>query len=86
MKRTMFDIVYEILRTCKNPAGITRIMYQTNVSYSQVKEYVAVLVTKGLIQKDFNGLYRLTSYGLDFFEGLEALLILWHEKPLMVVQ
>ena len=72
-RRDRHDIVAEILKTSVNGKIKTHIMYRAKLSYSQINEYLPMLVEKGFLEntKVTNGrqttaVYRTTSKGLQF--------------------
>ncbi|MDQ4100937.1 MAG: winged helix-turn-helix domain-containing protein [Thermoproteota archaeon] len=70
--RSRTEIIREILQTANsdgNGASQTKIMYSAFLSYIQVKEYLAVLMDKGLLQYDFgNQKFRITEKGLNLLQ------------------
>ena len=50
-RRDRHDITAEILETARGGAIKTHIMYKAKLSYSQLEEYTALLVEKGLLKK-----------------------------------
>jgi len=83
-RRDRHDIIAEILKTAVNGKIKTHIMYRAKLSYSQINEYLPMLVEKGFIEnaKVTRGrkrvsVYRTTSKGLQFIENLESVNRLW---------
>jgi predicted transcriptional regulator len=77
--RGRLDIIADVLRQAKHGAKKTRIMYQCNLSFRQLRVYLNFLV-----KKDFLGFYTLaensgsamfitTQKGLDFLEAYDSL-------------
>ena len=66
--RSRTEIVCDILRTANsdgNGASQTKIMYSVFLSYTQVKEYLTILIDKGLLQCDLdNQKFKTTEKGL----------------------
>jgi len=83
-RRDRHDIVAEILKTAMNGKIKTHIMYRAKLSYSQINEYLPLLVEKGFLEnarvtrgKQRATVYRTTAKGLQFIENLEAVNRLW---------
>lgn len=70
--RSRTEIIYDILQTVRsegNGAGKTKIMYNSFLSYYQVKEYLTILLDNGLLKYN-SGIqkFRITEKGLKFLE------------------
>jgi len=85
-RRDRHDIVEEILKTAVNGRIKTHIMYRAKLSYSQINEYLPLLVEKGFLEnakvsrrKQHTTVYRTTSKGLQFLENLRSVNRLWTE-------
>lgn len=83
-RRDRHDIIAEILKTAANGRIKTHIMYRAKLSYSQINEYLPLLVEKGFLEnvKITRGRYRATVYrttskGKQFIENLESVDKLW---------
>jgi len=83
-RRDRHDIVAEILKTAVNGKIKTHIMYKAKLSYSQINEYLPMLVEKGFLEntkeassRQRSTVYRTTSKGLQFIENLETVNRLW---------
>ncbi len=86
-RRDRHDIVAEILKTAVNGKIKTHIMYRAKLSYSQVNEYLPMLVDKGFLEnnktsygKHLTAVYRTTTRGLQFIENLESINKLWEKS------
>ncbi len=54
----------------------TRIMYKSNLSYSQLQKYLALLVSIGLLEKEnFEGtdFFKVTQKGDEFLKGYQQI-------------
>jgi predicted transcriptional regulator len=72
--RSRSEIIGLILQTANKGATKTRIMYGAYLSFSQVKEYVGFLQSRGLlIYEEGTSLYRLTEKGLHFMGAIEEI-------------
>lgn len=60
--RSRQDIVASILDLLHEPRRLTRIMYGANMSYSQVRMYIELLDSAGLIRQEDN-LWIITDKG-----------------------
>ena len=83
-RRDRHDIVAEILKTAMNGKIKTHIMYRARLSYSQINEYLPMLVGKGFLEntkvsrgRQITAVYRTTTRGLQFIENLESINKLW---------
>jgi predicted transcriptional regulator len=83
-RRDRHDIVAEILKTAVNGKIKTHIMYRARLSYSQINEYLPMLVDKGFLDntrvsrgRQTAAVYRTTTKGLQFIENLESINKLW---------
>jgi len=83
-RRDRHEIIAEILKTAVNGKIKTHIMYRAKLSYSQINEYLPLLVEKGFLEntKVMRGkqralVYRTTSRGLQFMDNLDSLHKLW---------
>jgi predicted transcriptional regulator len=49
-RRTPHEIMAEILGLCVEPQGKTRVMYRTNLSWSDARHYLSVLTSLGMLE------------------------------------
>lgn len=68
INRRSLDIVSDVLVAALASVRKTRIMYQTNMNYAQVKKYLHNLVEHGLLKHDGESCYLITEKGLEFLE------------------
>ena len=68
--RSRIDIISHILETANG--GITtktKLMYKTNLSYAQLKDYLMILINKNLLIYDLDtNTFKTTEKGLLFLE------------------
>jgi predicted transcriptional regulator len=67
--RSRTDIISQILEAASGGATKTKIMYRAFLSYAQLKEYLNVLTTNGLL--DYNSseqIFRTTEKGSKFLK------------------
>jgi len=83
-RRDRHEIIAEILQTAVNGKIKTHIMYKAKLSYSQVNEYLPLLVEKGFLENvkvartgRSATIYRTTPKGLQFIESLKSTDKLW---------
>jgi predicted transcriptional regulator len=77
-KRSQFEILAEVLELCRKPTTRTRIMYNTNMSYSGMQKFMKHLQKLELLKlADDAKKYVTTEKGLEFvrrYAGLHDLL------------
>jgi len=77
-KRSETEIIYDLLSAAKKDIKKTRLMYKTNMTYTQFIKYLDVLMEKGLLaQKDTNPrgkIYYTTEDGQKLLESLHTAL------------
>ncbi len=82
--RNKFEIVYDVLKACREPVCKTRIMGLTNLNHPYVTEVLKELIEKRMLAST-DGKYLMTPYGTDFLESLETVLSVWHGWPTAAV-
>jgi predicted transcriptional regulator len=77
-KRDRHDIVVEILEKAKSGKKKTELMRNVGLSHAQSKQYLAILLEKGLLEISENNLFTTSKKGLEFLEKCrECLLFDW---------
>ena len=73
--RSRADIIALILQSSMNGGATkTRLMYRAFLSYTQIQEYLQLLISKGLIMhEEGTQLYKLTEKGLHFIRSYEQI-------------
>ncbi len=66
--RQRVEIMTDILTLCTTPTKKTHIMYRTNLSYTQLKNYLLLLTSQGLLRSN-SGEYAATDKGLRFLDA-----------------
>ena len=70
--RSRTELIHDILQTANsdgNGASQTKIMYNAFLSYTQVKEYLTILIEKGLLQHDVHSRkFGVTEKGVRFLQ------------------
>jgi predicted transcriptional regulator len=69
--RSSFEIIAEILKTSKNGAKKTRIMYSCGLSYRFVQKYLELLLETGLLS--LGSCYKTTDKGMGFLSKYQTL-------------
>ena len=72
--RSSFEIIAEILKTSKNGAKKTRIMYSCGLSYRFVQKYLEILLETGLLKVGSS--YYTTDKGMGFLSKYQTLELL----------
>ena len=78
-RRARLDIMADILKTCRDGARKTNVMYHCNLSFQQLKKYLALLVQKDLLRSVFArkdssvNLFKITDKGTKFLETYRSL-------------
>ena len=72
----------EIVGIAKKGTSKTHIMFKANLSFSQLKQYLALLSQTSLLEKSpYNGreIYKATPKGLEFMERQQQIMDLLNE-------
>ena len=70
-RRSRIAIMAEILRNAKKPTNKTRIMFECNLSFDQLKRYLKFLRKKALIRRKISAgsiIYETTNKGQEFLK------------------
>ena len=84
-RRDKLVIMTEILGIAVKGASKTQIMYKANLSFSQLKRYLALLSQHSLLKESVcagRGIYKATPKGVEFMEIQRHLIDLISEKRL----
>jgi predicted transcriptional regulator len=79
-RRTLFEIIAQILGVCHTTVGKTKLMYRCNMSFRQLMGYLDLMLGARLLLIDDDGgrlLFRISGKGRDFlkvYEGLKSLM------------
>lgn len=83
-RRDRHEIIAEILKTALNGRIKTHIMYKAKLSYSQINEYLPLLIENGFLENmrvkrlgQQTTIYKTTSKGVEFIESLKSIDNLW---------
>ena len=76
-RRSSIEIIADMLKVGESGAGKTRLMYNANLSYSQIQKYLGFLLSHGFIDKIEVGnpsvTYQVTESGLKLLELIHDL-------------
>ena len=83
VNRDRHDIVIDILKKTASPRNKTELMRDVGLSYLQTKQYLGVLLEKGLLETDNKKRFKASKKGVEFLEKCEeCILCNWHpQKP-----
>jgi len=77
-RRSNIEIIADMLRVGENGAGKTEIMYNANMSYSQIQKYLGFLMSQGFITKVEIGnpvvTYQVTEVGLKLLKSIDSVM------------
>jgi predicted transcriptional regulator len=76
-RRDQLQIVNEILKVAKRGASKTRIMYNANLSFKGVNQYLSFMMENELLfktHKDYKSVYYASEKGLTFISGYNQLM------------
>ena len=72
--RSSFEIIAEILKTSKNGAKKTRIMYTVGLSYKFIQKYLDLLLETSLLRTGDS--YHTSEKGIEFLRKYQTLELL----------
>jgi len=76
-RRCEIEIISDILSLCKDGAKKTQILYRTNLSYTQLRDYLSFLIRAGVLEeyntKPYNT-YFTTKKGLEILDNIKNLI------------
>jgi predicted transcriptional regulator len=83
-RRDKLVIMTEIIGIAIKGTSKTQIMYKANLSFSQLKRYLALLSHHSLLKKsayDGKEIYKATPKGVEFMERQQQIIDLINEEP-----
>ena len=83
-RRDKLVIMTEIISIATKGTSKTQIMYKANLSFSQLKRYLALLSGHNLLAKsaqDGKEIYKATPKGVEFMERQQQIIYLINEEP-----
>jgi len=75
-RRSRMRIIADILRHAQRPAKQTHVMYECNLSFSQLKRYLIFLKTRALIRRNLDTgsiIYQTTNNGQEFLRRYSSI-------------
>lgn len=76
-RRSSIEIIADMLKVGESGAGKTRLMYNANLSYSQIQKYLGFLLSHGFIDRievgNPSATYQVTESGLKLLELIHDL-------------
>lgn len=78
-KRSKLSILMDILTVIQKRNGMakpTHVLYGANLSYSSLKEYLGLLISRGLVEEIKRGrrrYYKLTRRGYEFIKEFKKI-------------
>ena len=76
-RRSELEILADILRLSKEGAKKTKILYQVNLSYSQLKNYLTFLKERNFLDEiyleDGGRIYKTSERGLELLQNIDKL-------------
>ena len=82
--RDRFEIIADILEIAKYGQLKTRILYDGNLSFYQLNEYLTFMLEMGFLEVKMDNekrIYRTTNRGLKYLESYEEISSLITEEP-----
>jgi predicted transcriptional regulator len=80
-KRDRHDIAMDILQSAQSGKNKTQLMRDVGLSHLQSKQYLGLLLEKGLLEVDGKGYFKTTKTGSEFLKKCgECFLCHWHQQ------
>ena len=76
-RRDKLIIMSEIIEITKKGTSKTQIMFKANLSFSQLQQYISLLVNTGLIEENANDgrvIFQATPKGFEFLERQQSVI------------
>lgn len=81
VRRDRHDIAIDILTKASSGKKKTALMSEVGLSYLQTKQYLKILMERGLIEADSKKSYKTSRKGADFLEKCgECFLFAWERQ------
>jgi len=74
--RSRLEIIADVLSVVSGGARKTQIMYQANLSYKLLTQYLKDVIDMGLVKMKDRSTYELTEKGFDFLKEFKG----YHER------
>jgi predicted transcriptional regulator len=72
LRRTRYEVVWEILEYCSKPRRITQLIQGCNLNPNSAKKYIHLLIAKELLMKE-GEYYKTTEKGIKFAKLIEEI-------------
>ena len=82
--RDRLEIIADILEVAKEGQLKTRILYDGNLSFAQLNEYLTFMIKMGFLEVNMDNekrIYRTTNRGLKYLKSYEEISILLTKEP-----
>jgi len=81
VNRDRHEIVVDVLKNASAGKNKTELMRNANLSFSQSRLYLGILLEKGLLEIDEKRRFKTTKKGLEFLKKCEECpLFKWHKQ------
>jgi predicted transcriptional regulator len=70
-RRTIFEIVWNILDYCREPKILTHIMLYCNLNTPAAKKYLELLILRSMLSVEEDS-YKTTSKGMEYLDLVQA--------------
>lgn len=77
VRRHKLDIYADILKLAANGAKTTKLVYQANTNFTNIKNYLEMLSEKGLVEF-YDGHVHTTEKGIEYLERYEELMLVFN--------
>lgn len=78
-KRTVYDLLQEIVEACQEPIELTDLFYKVRTTYSVLTSKLNIAIRLGLV-KNIDQKYHTTPKGKDFLDAWERVQTLLKEE------
>jgi len=68
-KRSEFEMLSDVLQVAKDGAKKSHIVYQSNLNFGIVKDYLKTLITNGFLAQE-GIIFKTTAKGFDYIKGV----------------
>jgi len=82
--RSRNEIIAQMLTSAKKLEGVTKtkIMFESYLSHAQLKDYLALLIENGMLERNLNNKFQTTEKGmkmLDAYQNVNDLVSVEHD-------
>ncbi|MFN3621957.1 MAG: winged helix-turn-helix domain-containing protein [Nitrososphaerales archaeon] len=79
LKRTAYEIIWEILDYCREPRKLTHIIQACNLNTPTTQKYLSLLVQKNMLSMSEKS-YKTTKEGLKYLKLIEEIYLALFSK------